>query len=146
MLRLPASGAGADGRGWDVTAGGAVVADPGGDGADGAGVASSGCMPAAQSPSRLAQLRVRRIFCCALLCFLVSSPMFAGFSGRLHRAAALRATAGLIGSRGYATDSDLWIEDSQVNEPLRTEMRTRNAGLLGEGERITLLETATAAH
>ena len=50
----------------------------------------------------------------------------------------------LVGFRGYAADSDLWIEDSQMNELLRAEARTRNAELLAEGERITLLETAAA--
>ena len=52
----------------------------------------------------------------------------------------------LVGFRGYAADSDLWIEDSQMNELLRAEARTRNAELLAEGERITLLEAAAAAN
>ncbi len=42
----------------------------------------------------------------------------------------------LVGFRGYAADSDLWIEDSQMNELLQAEARTRNAELLAEGERI----------
>ncbi len=52
----------------------------------------------------------------------------------------------LVGFRGYAADSDLWIEDSQMNELLRTEARERNAELLAEGERITLLEAAAASN
>ena len=39
----------------------------------------------------------------------------------------------LVVFRGYAADSDLWIEDGQMNELLRTEARTRNAELLAEG-------------
>ena len=52
----------------------------------------------------------------------------------------------LVGFRGYAADSDLWIEDSQMNALLRAEARTRNAELLAEGERITLLEAAAATN
>ena len=52
----------------------------------------------------------------------------------------------LVGFRGYAADSDLWIEDSQMNDLLRAEARTRNAELLAEGQRITLLEAAAATN
>ena len=39
----------------------------------------------------------------------------------------------LVGFRGYAANSDLWIEDSQMNELLRAKARTRNAEPLAEG-------------
>lgn len=52
----------------------------------------------------------------------------------------------LVDFRGCAQELDLWIADSQMNDLLRAEARTRIAEVLAEDERMMLLKAATAAN